>query len=848
VAVSQSSKVNTKRNLLKAARAYVAQGFHVIKLHGNAGNGCCTCGYAQCRYVAKHPATPHGIEDATQDPATIKRWFGNDPLCNIGIVFGSQYGFIDIETDTKHQGDEHLPALESRYGALPDTFSFISGTGGTHRVYRVSSAVSVRRRIGFGATIVGTKQTGIDVLGDKSYAVAPPSIHANGETYTVHSTAKIANVPPTWVAPLTRGILALPASDVQALSNASAVLDDVTTDQAQAMLDTLNPDLDYHEWIKVGQALKTQFGDAGGTLFLEWSAKGSKFPGRDALAQTWRTLGKGATSNPVTMRSVIAMAQDAGYKQPTKSTPLTDRDKERTADIIDIIDLATTKEELKHAADETRKQELFKESIEKITIAFIAATRSVLGTKLSKHATRVYLSNASGHVISALKAQEWYKSYLYVESENGSYYNVQRCQDLSVKVFNDKHARDIVTDVQRAQGVTRPVVMPGNVVLDAQLIPMVRKVLYVPGKPATFDYNGSLHGNAYQPYTPTIGDAAESDAGRDAVAFVRSHLEWMLGREAAKLMEQFLSYTVQRPGERIRWCYLILGPKGAGKSFISSLMRAVLGGNNVRDVHQATLQHTQFNAWAVGSQLTVIEEIRVDGAKKWEIMNSLKAIITNDTIDVHAKGKDPYNAPSTSNFLAYSNDPNAISPDADDRRYYITSTTLSTAQEVIDDLAGASNRDAYFDKLYSLPVTQPAALLAWLQSVDLTGFSPSAAPPSQDKAEMAAVSRPDEEVSVEETLESGIEGVCPALIGMNQLRAHMSINHPGMSGQRLGRILRSLGYKMLPCGPIDAGKTGNCTRWMYSPAHVRAWVAANGVPVDVKRPLHMIRAILSKRK
>jgi len=849
VAVSQSSKVNTKRNLLKAALAYVEQGFHVIKLHGNAGKGRCTCGQPRCRYVAKHPATAHGIDDATQDPATLKRWFASDPLCNIGIVFGSRYGVIDIETDTKHDGDTHLPALESRYGALPDTFSFISGTGGTHRVYRVSSAASIKRQIGFGAPIVGTKQTGIDVLGEQSYAVAPPSIHANGEAYVVHSRAAIANVPPKWVAPLTRGIVASPQSSAaQSLSKASQVLDDVTTEQAQAMLATLDPDMDYQEWIKVGQALKTQFGAVGGQLFHDWSAQGSKFPGKDALAQTWRTLGKGATSNPVTMRSIITMAQEAGYKQPAKSTPMSERDKVRTAEILDIIDLATTKEELKQAADETRKQELFKESIEKITVTFIKATRSILGTTLSKPATRAYLSNTAEHVTNALKDQEWYKPYLYVQSEQGSYYHTARAAELSVKVFNDTHSRDIVTDVQRAQGITRPLVMPGNVVIDADLIPLVRKVLYVPGKPTTFEYNGSLHGNAYQPYQPTEGDEPDSPAGRDAIDFVRNHLVWMLGEDAARLMEQFLAYTVQKPGERIRWCYLILGPKGAGKSFISSLMRAVLGGLNVRDVHQATLQHTQFNAWAVGSQLTVIEEIRVDGAKKWEIMNSLKAIITNDTIDVHAKGKDPYNAPSTSNFLAYSNDPNAISPDADDRRYYITSTTLATAQEVIDDLHGASNRDAYFDKLYSLPSTQPRALLHWLQTVSLDGFSPSAAPHSQDKVEMAAVSRPDDEVELEHMLASGIDGICPALIGMNQMTAHMAINKPGISGQRVGRTLRTLGYKMLPGGPTDPLKTGNCTRWMYSPAHLRAWAAANACDVDVKRPSHLIRSILGARK
>ena len=253
MAVSQSSKVNPRRNLLKAALAYAKQGFFVIKLHGNAGKGRCTCGVIQCRYAAKHPTTPHGIKDATQDPAQIKAWFGNDPLCNIGIVFGSRCGVIDIETDTKHDGDTHIKALESTYGALPETFSFLSGTGGTHRLYRTSE--TIKRQIHFGASFLKADKTGIDVLAENSYAVAPPSIHANGKTYKRSNEHGPIPLPPRWLGPLKRGIIA-PASDsAKALSQATAVLDDITAEQAQAMLATLDPDMDRGQWIIVGQAL-----------------------------------------------------------------------------------------------------------------------------------------------------------------------------------------------------------------------------------------------------------------------------------------------------------------------------------------------------------------------------------------------------------------------------------------------------------------------------------------------------------------------------------------------------------------------------------------------------------------
>src|SRR5580704_3682833 len=94
------------------ALAYVRLGWYVLPLH-SMRNGRCSCGKRDCPSPAKHPIgrlVPNGFKDASNDPATIEKWWRQEPNANIGVATG-QSGLTVLDVDgpegkaqLKHEG------------------------------------------------------------------------------------------------------------------------------------------------------------------------------------------------------------------------------------------------------------------------------------------------------------------------------------------------------------------------------------------------------------------------------------------------------------------------------------------------------------------------------------------------------------------------------------------------------------------------------------------------------------------------------------------------------------------------------------------------------------------------
>lgn len=147
--------------MLEEALAYASRGWAVFPL----------------RPKDKRPATEHGLDDATTDPAKIRRWWQETPAANIGVVTGESAGFWVIDLDLKGQtsGADSLAHLEEEYGYLPDTVEQVTPSGGRHLLFRWSGTP-----VGNSASKIAP---GIDTRGNRGYIVAPPSVHPNGKPY-----------------------------------------------------------------------------------------------------------------------------------------------------------------------------------------------------------------------------------------------------------------------------------------------------------------------------------------------------------------------------------------------------------------------------------------------------------------------------------------------------------------------------------------------------------------------------------------------------------------------------------------------------------------------------------------
>lgn len=127
---------------------------------------------------SKQPATANGFKAATTNAKLIADWWDDHPDSNIGIATGSMSGGLvvvdlDIDEDKGINGYEVLKEWQREHGALPETWTAITGRGGYHMLYKCSSVVNSK---------VGVRD-GVDIRGEGGYIVAPPSIHPNGSRY-----------------------------------------------------------------------------------------------------------------------------------------------------------------------------------------------------------------------------------------------------------------------------------------------------------------------------------------------------------------------------------------------------------------------------------------------------------------------------------------------------------------------------------------------------------------------------------------------------------------------------------------------------------------------------------------
>lgn len=142
------------------ALAGIARGWKVIPL----------------RARSKVPATAHGLNDWTDDPASIEEIWTAYPDLNYGIVCGDVSGgllVLDFDVDDGEGVDsihDFLVPWEREHGELPETVTAVTGRGGLHCYYRADRSIRPS----------ANPETHVDVRCNGSYVMGPGSTHPNG--------------------------------------------------------------------------------------------------------------------------------------------------------------------------------------------------------------------------------------------------------------------------------------------------------------------------------------------------------------------------------------------------------------------------------------------------------------------------------------------------------------------------------------------------------------------------------------------------------------------------------------------------------------------------------------------
>ena len=108
-----------------------------------------------------------------------------------------------------------------------------------------------------------------------------------------------------------------PPSQSFDFSQLGARLEDSDIDRAIKALHHISPDCDYDQWIELGQALHTEFGEAGLGPWMTWSMAGQKFAGTKDIEVHWKSFHQG---KGVGIGTLFKHAKDCGWEPPTKQT------------------------------------------------------------------------------------------------------------------------------------------------------------------------------------------------------------------------------------------------------------------------------------------------------------------------------------------------------------------------------------------------------------------------------------------------------------------------------------------------------------------------------------------------
>jgi len=245
----------------KFASRYAAQGFEVFPLAPGT----------------KEPLkNSHGLKDATSDMRQISEWAKLCPFGNIGLRTGSGSDADVIDIDPDKGGFETEAAFRKQRKFLPNRAVGITRSGGRHLWVKHHPLIRT------GTNRLGK---GIDFRGEGGYIVAPGSV-VDGKRYRFLCWPGKHLLPdvPSWILDEIR------AKQVVKEPRQAPPLTNLAEDEDRVRdaLQYISSD-GYDEWVKVGMALRSEFGEKGRQLWDAWASQSQKY---DVVFQErkWRSF------------------------------------------------------------------------------------------------------------------------------------------------------------------------------------------------------------------------------------------------------------------------------------------------------------------------------------------------------------------------------------------------------------------------------------------------------------------------------------------------------------------------------------------------------------------------------
>lgn len=273
---------------------------------------------------AKSPLTRNGFKDASQDEATIRRWWGNYPDALVGVPTGSRTNLAVLDFDARVADDQAQDWLSENQSILTSTRVHQTGGGSGGRHYLFQTPAGVKIRGGASVTLGKVRRGGLDIRAEGGYVIWWP-LHF-GQSGPLADIATL----PAGLIDERRMDLELPSEVAAKLPPRLGTSQDFQRDLPRVTdaLAHIDPE-GYDAWLMVGMALHHASGgaDDGLELWDAWSSGGltgtlpHNYAGRADIEHRWQSFHLDRAGG-VTLGSVFSTAKAGGYVHVSEAVRL----------------------------------------------------------------------------------------------------------------------------------------------------------------------------------------------------------------------------------------------------------------------------------------------------------------------------------------------------------------------------------------------------------------------------------------------------------------------------------------------------------------------------------------------
>lgn len=452
-------------------------------------------------------------------------------------------------------------------------------------------------------------------------------------------------------------------------------------DRVLDLLTKLDNNMPNDEWVKVGMALHDWDEIDGLRLFEEWSIGGHTYE-EGETAKRWAGFRKG---QGVSFGTIMYLAQEADFNERES----------KLEDLVKLISKADKKMLKVDLPKKIKKMKFDKLSREEIVKAMMDRHNVLTGVKPSVGSMRALIAPvdiSTGTFVLDEKKPDWCKDWVHINSHN-CYMNIKNHTIHKSESFNNINGKFVpLSDGNSKMSAVK-------YVADRGYVDNVEGMVYMPNISDTvFKMNGMWMANSFS--ARTIPEEAEeyTEEGLRAIEKVIKHIAVMFDNQKhERFFTQWIAHQIQYPGRKILYAPFIQSIEGIGKSLLGGLLRACLGPQNVGTVSPSQIT-SQFNGWAQGVLVNLLEEVRIRGHNRYDGLNAVKPLITDNYIQINEKGVKAYTTYNCTNYLCFTNHKDALPLGETDRRWWVIFIKYQTIEQFCEALGESKN--TYFTDLF----------------------------------------------------------------------------------------------------------------------------------------------------